>query len=52
MTDINADVENGCGYSYDHDLRLIDTRDGISSYECRECGAEIVDPPDHDEDTP
>jgi predicted RNA-binding Zn-ribbon protein involved in translation (DUF1610 family) len=32
-----------CGESYDHDLREIDSRDGITSYECRTCGAEIVD---------
>lgn len=36
-------TQEGCGYSYDHDLKLIDTRAGISTYECRECCAEVVD---------
>jgi hypothetical protein len=34
---------NVCGFGYDHDFRLIDERDGCRSYECRECGAEILE---------
>lgn len=30
-----------CGESYDHDLRLIGEGDGMSTYECLNCGAEI-----------
>ncbi len=30
-----------CGETYDHTLKLIDSRDGSSTYECTECGAEI-----------
>lgn len=33
----------GCGWEYDHDLRLIDERDGMATHECRRCGAEIVE---------
>lgn len=32
-----------CGEVVDHDLRLIDDRDGARSYECKRCGAEIVE---------
>jgi predicted SprT family Zn-dependent metalloprotease len=32
-----------CGETYDHKLRLIDKQDGVSTYECRECGAEIFE---------
>lgn len=32
-----------CGFTYDHDLRLIGERDGWFTYECRECGAEIFE---------
>lgn len=39
-----------CGESYDHDLRLIDEADGCSTWECRECGAEIYEDPDDEED--
>ncbi len=35
-----------CGESYDHDLRLIDERDGWRTSECRECGAEIIEDED------
>jgi predicted RNA-binding Zn-ribbon protein involved in translation (DUF1610 family) len=31
-----------CGESYEHDLMEIDARDGLTTYECRECGAEII----------
>jgi hypothetical protein len=37
-----------CGESYDHQLRLIDERDGYAAYECIECGAEILTEPDVD----
>lgn len=37
-----------CGETYDHDLMLIGSADGISSYECRTCGAEVVDDEDAD----
>jgi hypothetical protein len=43
MTD---DTEPVCGESYDHDLRLIDERDGYATYDCRECGAEVLTEPD------
>lgn len=33
--------EEVCGESFDHDLRLIDERDGWRTYECRVCGAEV-----------
>lgn len=32
-----------CGESYDHTLRLIDERDGCRTYECAECGAEVIE---------
>lgn len=35
--------EQGCGYSWDHDLDEGETVDGITVYICRECGAEIID---------
>jgi hypothetical protein len=38
--------EEVCGESYDHDLRIVDERDGIVAYECRNCGAEIAAEPD------
>ena len=47
-TDDDTDKEV-CGESYDHDLRLIDERDGFATYACRECGAEIFTEPDEDE---
>lgn len=37
-----------CGESYEHDLSLLDSRDGISSYECRNCGAEVFSEDDED----
>ena len=30
-----------CGESHDHELRVIDQRDGMISLECTRCGAEI-----------
>lgn len=30
-----------CGESFDHDLDEGDTRDGLTTYNCRSCGAEI-----------
>jgi hypothetical protein len=33
----------GCGWEYDHDLRLIGEGDGERTYECRRCGAEIFE---------
>lgn len=39
-----------CGATYDHTLRLIDERDGYATYECTECGAEVVEDPNEDED--
>jgi hypothetical protein len=41
--DEDKGTQEGCGYSYDHDLKLIGSADGITTYECRECGAEVVD---------
>lgn len=38
-----CDAEEVCGESYDHDLRVIDERDGTVTYECRNCGAEIIE---------
>jgi hypothetical protein len=38
-----------CGESYDHTLKLIDERDGYATYECTECGAEVIDKPDDDD---
>lgn len=40
-----GDDAEGCGFSWDHTLRLINEADGIKSYECTECGAEIVEEP-------
>jgi predicted RNA-binding Zn-ribbon protein involved in translation (DUF1610 family) len=39
--------EEVCGETWDHDLRVIDSRDGSTTYECRECGAEVIE--DHDD---
>lgn len=39
--DDSVEEEEICGVSYDHDLALVDERDGWRSYECRRCGAEI-----------
>ena len=30
-----------CGESYDHDLTLVGESDGLRTYECLNCGAEI-----------
>jgi hypothetical protein len=35
--------EEICGEAYDHQLRVIGSRDGLTTYECLRCGAEIVD---------
>jgi len=35
------DDEDICGHSFDHDLIIVDERDGILVYHCRRCGAEI-----------
>ena len=40
---VEDDEAEICGESYDHDLRFIDERDGIRTYECRGCGAEIIE---------
>jgi hypothetical protein len=37
------DVEQGCGYEYDHDLWLFDEADGWVTLHCRRCGAEIIE---------
>ncbi len=50
MTAMADDAEPVCGESYDHDLRLIDERDGYATYECRKCGAEVVTEPDEQSD--
>lgn len=42
--------EEVCGESYDHDLVLLDERDGYATYECRRCYAEIYEDPEDDED--
>lgn len=42
------DDDEVCGETYDHDLTLIDERDGEATYECQVCGAEITGPPDAD----
>ena len=35
-----------CGVTYDHDLVIVDERDGEVTYECRRCGAEITEQAD------
>jgi hypothetical protein len=47
MSDGREDV---CGDSYDHDLDLIDERDGYCSYVCRTCGAEILTEPEPEDE--
>lgn len=32
-----------CGETIDHDLREISSADGVTTYECRRCGAEIFE---------
>ncbi len=49
MTTEADDTEPVCGESYDHDLRLIDERDGSATYECRDCGAEVLTEPGGEE---
>lgn len=41
-----ASDEPVCGESYDHTLKLVGERDGWSTYECTECGAEITEGPE------
>lgn len=36
-------TEPVCGISYDHKLKLVGERDGITSYTCGECDAEVVE---------
>lgn len=48
MSDDSDDI---CGETFDHDLRLIDERDGDRSYECRVCGAEIYESDDQEDQT-
>jgi hypothetical protein len=38
-----ADDIDPCGYSVEHDLREIDSRDGLTTLECRNCGAELTE---------
>ena len=38
------DAADVCGETFDHNLRVIDERDGWVTYECRTCGAEVVEP--------
>jgi hypothetical protein len=35
------EMEEGCGYSYDHDFPPPEYEDGVAALVCRECGAEI-----------
>lgn len=41
--DYPEEVEDGCGYSYEHTLRFVGERDGISTWLCQECDAEIIE---------
>ena len=52
MTGTDADDDNTdvCGESFDHDLALIDERDGYTTYECRTCGTEVFTEPEDEED--
>lgn len=52
MSDTDDNTEPVCGESYDHDLRLIDEADGYATWECRECGAEVVEEPEDEEEDP
>jgi hypothetical protein len=45
--DDDDDSECVDGYP-EHDLRLIEERDGYTTYECRRCGAEVVSEPDEE----
>lgn len=47
MTTDDSD-EPVCGESYDHTLREIYSRDGITAYECTECGAEVTSEDEED----
>lgn len=41
--DVTTDTEDICGETYDHDLNLMSERDSMRVYECRKCGAEIIE---------
>lgn len=41
-TDVSVD-EMACGESYDHNLEVVDERDGWVTYMCSECGAEVIE---------
>lgn len=36
------EIEEGCGYTWDHTLPDAEAVDGVIVQVCRECGAEIV----------
>lgn len=38
-----TEVDDVCGETIDHDAVLRDDRDGIKVYDCRRCGAEIIE---------
>ncbi len=40
---MNDEDEDICGYTFDHDLELRSEQDGVRIYECRRCGAEIIE---------
>ena len=40
MNELDDDI---CGETFDHDCRLVGERDGVRNYECRRCGAEIIE---------
>lgn len=35
-----------CGVTFDHDLSVLDERDGYTTEVCRRCDAEIITPSD------
>jgi hypothetical protein len=37
----DEELEEGCGYSYDHDFPPPEYEDGVAALVCRECEAEI-----------
>lgn len=41
MSIVNDDDPTGCPGHYEHNYRLVDERDGFSTYICQRCGAEI-----------
>lgn len=40
---MKEDDDDVCGETIDHDLREMGSADGITTYECRRCGAEIIE---------